>query len=92
MGLSSSVYELVEDHRGDAFHTLRMGDAVHVLYAFEKKSKSSVATLQPDVAFGVPPHRYLLTRRIERATALRHVDAGFRYPSGNGWKMIEVRR
>lgn len=23
-------------------------------------------------AFGVPPHRYLLTRRIERATALLH--------------------
>src|SRR4051812_35928928 len=32
-------------------------------------------------AFGVPPHRYLLTRRIERATD----------PSGNGWKMIQAR-
>ena len=27
-------------------------------------------------AFGVPPHRYLLTRRIERATALLRAGAG----------------
>lgn len=84
-------------------------------------------------AFGVPPHRYLLTRRIERAVAMlrdtdlsitevafqtgwkslgsfgrifrditgqnpaslraheRSAPAGFRDPSGNGWKMIEAR-
>lgn len=28
---------------------MRVGDAVHVLYAFQKKSKSGIATPQPDV-------------------------------------------
>lgn len=52
-GLGSGVYELVEDHRGDTFravYTVRVGDAVHVLHAFQKKSKSGIATPQPDVA------------------------------------------
>lgn len=51
-GLGSGVYELVEDHRGDTFravYTVRIGDAVHVLHAFQKKSKSGIATPQPDV-------------------------------------------
>ena len=50
-GLGSGVYELV-DHRGDTFravYTVRVGDAVHVLHAFQKKSKSGIATPQPDV-------------------------------------------
>ncbi len=51
-GLGPGMYELVEDHRGDAFravYTVRVGDAVHVLHAFQKKSKSGIATPQPDV-------------------------------------------
>ncbi|TWC71306.1 phage-related protein [Herbaspirillum sp. SJZ099] len=51
-GLGSGVYELVEDYRGDTFravYTVRVGDAVHVLHAFQKKSKSGIATPQPDV-------------------------------------------
>ncbi len=51
-GLGSGVYELVEDHRGDTFravYVVRVADAVHVLHAFQKKSKSGVATPQPDV-------------------------------------------
>ena len=51
-GLGSGVYELVEDHRGDTFRAIcsvRIGDAVHVLLAFQKKSKSGIATPQPDV-------------------------------------------
>ncbi len=50
--LGSGVYELVDDHRGDTFravYTVRVGDAVHVLHAFQKKSKSGKATPQPDV-------------------------------------------
>jgi len=46
------VYELAEDHRGDTFravYTVRVGDIVHVLYAFQRKSKSGIATPQPDV-------------------------------------------
>ncbi len=51
-GFGSGVYELVEDHRGDTFravYTVRVGEAVHVLHAFQKKSKSGIATPQPDV-------------------------------------------
>ena len=51
-GLGSGVYELVEDHRGDTFravYAVRVADAVHVLHAFQKKSKSGIATPQPDM-------------------------------------------
>ncbi len=51
-GLGSGVYELVEDHRGDTFravYTVRVGDAIHVLHAFQKKSKSGISTPQPEV-------------------------------------------
>ena len=57
-GLGSGVYELVEDHRGDTFravYTVRMGNAVHVLHAFQKKSKSGIATPQPDVELWTSP-------------------------------------
>ncbi|MBN8712772.1 MAG: type II toxin-antitoxin system RelE/ParE family toxin [Xanthomonadales bacterium] len=51
-GLGSKVYELMEDYRSDTFrvvYTVRFDDAVHVLHAFQKKSKSGIATPQPDV-------------------------------------------
>lgn len=51
-GLGPGVYELVEDHRGDTFrvaYTVRVGNAVHVLHAFKKKSRTGIATPKPDV-------------------------------------------
>jgi phage-related protein len=51
-GLGSGVHELVDDHRGDTFravYTVKVGDAIHVLHAFQKKSKSGIATPQPDI-------------------------------------------
>ncbi|PKL94514.1 MAG: hypothetical protein CVV18_08705 [Gammaproteobacteria bacterium HGW-Gammaproteobacteria-8] len=51
-GLGSGVYELMEDHRGDTFrsvYTVQIGDGVHVLHAFQKKSKSGIATPRTDV-------------------------------------------
>lgn len=51
-GLGSKVYELIEDHRGDTFravYTVKVHNAVHVLHAFQKKSKSGIATPQPDI-------------------------------------------
>ncbi len=51
-GLGSGVYELVDDYLGDTFravYTVRIGDAVHVLHAFQKKSRSGIATPRPDV-------------------------------------------
>lgn len=69
-GLGSGVYELAEDHRGDTFravYTVRVGDAVHVLHAFQKKSKSGIATPQPDVE--------LIEKRL-KAVLARHGASG----------------
>ncbi len=52
-GLGSGVYELVEDHRGDtyrAIYTVRIADRVHVLHAFQKKSKSGIKTPRTEIA------------------------------------------
>ncbi|MGS1005645.1 type II toxin-antitoxin system RelE/ParE family toxin [Achromobacter anxifer] len=52
-GLGPRVHELVDDYLGDTFravYTVRVGEAVHVLHAFQKKSKSGIATPQPDIA------------------------------------------
>ena len=51
-GLGSGVYGLMENHRGDAFravYLVNVGDSVHVLHAFQKKSKSGIATPQLDI-------------------------------------------
>ena len=64
-GQGSGVYELVEDYRGDTFravYTVRVGDAVHVLHAFQKKSKSGIATPQPDVELVEKRLKAVLTR------------------------------
>jgi phage-related protein len=69
-GLGSGVHELAEDHRGDTFravYTVKVGDAVHVLHAFQKKSKSGIATPQPDVE--------LIEKRL-KAVLARHKASG----------------
>jgi len=51
-GLGPGVYELIEDHRGDTYraaYTVRIADRVHVLHAFQKKSKSGIKTPRADV-------------------------------------------
>lgn len=69
-GLCSGVCELVEDHRGDTFravYTVRVGDAIHVLHAFQKKSKSGISTPRPDVQ--------LIEKRL-KAVLARHGLSG----------------
>ena len=47
-----SVLEVVSDHRGDTFravYTVRFADRVFVLHAFQKKSKSGIATPKADI-------------------------------------------
>jgi phage-related protein len=69
-GLGPGVYELVEDHRGDTFravYTVRVGDAIHVLHAFQKKSKSGISTPQPDA--------HLIGKRL-KAVLARHGLSG----------------
>lgn len=51
-GLGSGVYELAEDHRGDTYravYAVKMDDGVHVLHAFQKKSKSGISTPKEEV-------------------------------------------
>lgn len=64
-GLGSGVYELVEDHRGDTFravYLVQVGDAVHVLHAFQKKSKTGIATPQRDVELIEKRYKVVLAR------------------------------
>lgn len=51
-GLGTGVFELVEDHFGEAYRavfTVKVGDAIHVLHAFQKKSRSGISTPGHDV-------------------------------------------
>ena len=56
---------VVSDHRGDTFravYTVRLGDRVYVLHAFQKKSKRGIATPQVEVD--------LIRRRFKPAEAI----------------------
>jgi phage-related protein len=51
-GEGPGVFEVVNDHDGDAFraiYTVRFANAVYVLHAFQKKSPRGVATRQSDI-------------------------------------------
>ena len=48
----AGVVEILRDHRGDTFravYTVRFGDAVYVLHAFQKKSKTGRETPRPAI-------------------------------------------
>jgi len=64
-GLGPGVLEIVSDHRGDTFravYTVRLGERVFVLHAFQKKSKRGIATPQADID--------LLKRRLKLAVEI----------------------
>ena len=51
-GVGAGVLEVVSDHRGETFrsvYTVRFVDHVFVLHAFQKKSKSGIATPKADI-------------------------------------------
>ena len=51
-GQGPGVFEIVEDHRGDAHraaYTVRFRGAIYVLHVFQKKSPSGIRTPKPDV-------------------------------------------
>lgn len=51
-GVEGGVFEIALKHRGDAFRTIyavRIGEAIWVIHAFQKKSKSGIKTPQMDV-------------------------------------------
>ena len=61
-GEGPGVLEIVEDHRGDtyrAIYTVRFAQAVYVLHAFQKKSRSGIKTPKDDVK--------LIGQRLKRA-------------------------
>lgn len=64
-GLGSGVLELVGDHCGDTYrtvYTVRIRDSVHVLHAFQKKSKSGIATPLQDIRLIASRFKALLAR------------------------------
>src|SRR5437899_1044412 len=61
-GQGPGVFEIVEDHRGDAYravYTVRFERVVYVLHTFQKKSPSGVRTSKRDVE--------LIARRLNEA-------------------------
>ena len=69
-GLGPGVLEIVSDHRGDTFravYTVRVATKVYVPHAFQKKSKSGIATPKSEIE--------LIKQRLNRALRL-HVEKG----------------
>jgi phage-related protein len=61
-GEGPGVFEIVEDHRGDAYravYTVRFEGVVYVLHAFQKKSPSGIRTSRSDIE--------LIARRLNEA-------------------------
>ena len=51
-GLGSGFWELVLRERGDAYrivYALQIGEAIYVVHAFQKKSKSGIATPKAEI-------------------------------------------
>ena len=51
-GLGSGVWELALRHRGDAFrvvYALQLAEEIWVIHAFQKKSKSGIATPKAEI-------------------------------------------
>jgi phage-related protein len=69
-GLGPGVLEIASDYRGDTFravYMVRLANKVYVLHAFQKKSKSGIATPKPDID--------LIKHRLKRALRL-HLEGG----------------
>ena len=64
-GVGASRLEVASDHRGDtirAVYTVRVGDRIYVLHAFQKQSKRGIATPQAEID--------LIKRRLKLAEAV----------------------
>ena len=61
----ASVLEIVSDYQADTFravYTVKFGERVYVLHAFQKKSKQGIATPQAEIE--------LIKRRLKQAEEL----------------------
>lgn len=66
----ASVLEIVIDESGDTYravYTVKFREAIYVLHAFQKKSKSGTATPQPDMD--------LIRQRLKKA--MTHYEQNF---------------
>ena len=64
-GLGPGVFEIISDYRRNTFravYIVRLGVKVYVLHAFQKKSKSGIATPKSEIA--------LIKDRLKRAIEL----------------------
>ncbi len=69
----ASVIEIVEDFEGDTYravYTVKFAEAIYVLHAFQKKSKSGIATPKHDLD--------LIEERLKRAKELHARSAHLR--------------
>lgn len=63
--IGPGVLEVVSDHRGDTYravYTVRLAGRIYVLHAFEKKSKTGIATPKAEID--------LIKQRLKRAVEL----------------------
>ena len=68
----TGVFELREPYAGDAFRTVyavKLENAVYVLHAFKKKSKSGIAMPREDIA--LIEQRLKRAREIDRAQGVK---------------------
>jgi phage-related protein len=64
-GFGSGVFELVDDHMSDTYraaYVVNIGDSIHVLHAFQKKSKQGIKTPKSDVDLIRQRLRFVLQR------------------------------
>jgi phage-related protein len=64
-GLGAGILEVVSDHRGDTFravYTIKLTGRVYVLHAFQKKSKTGIATPKSEID--------MVKQRLKRAMEL----------------------
>jgi phage-related protein len=63
--IGPGILEVVSDHRGDTFravYTVRLAGRIYVLHAFQKKSKTGIATLKAEID--------LVKQRLRRAVEI----------------------
>jgi phage-related protein len=73
----AGVLEVVDDFDGDTFrtvYTIRLGDVVYVLHAFQKKSKRGVATPRHEI--DLIRERYDMARRLHALRQGPHERGG----------------
>ncbi len=69
----ASVIEIVEDYDGNtyrAIYTVKFAEAIYVLHAFQKKSKSGIATPKHDLD--------LIEERFKRAKELHALGVHYK--------------